>query len=180
MSVKITYFVHGTTTDNSAKKSTGWNPGVLSELGIEQAKALREKINIQKFDIVFCSDLQRAIDSVGYIFKEDKEVIKDSRLRECNYGDLNGADSFLVVDEEHIMEKFPNGESLIDVEKRIKSFCDFLLEKYDGKHIAIVAHKAPQLAIEVITKNITWEEALEKDWRKIKAWQPGWEYVLEK
>lgn len=180
MSVKITYFVHGTTTDNASKKSTGWNPGILSELGIEQAKALREKIDIEKFDIVFCSDLQRAIDSAGYIFKEDKDIIKDSRLRECNYGDLNGADSYLVVDDEHIKEKFPNGEALIDVEKRMRDFCNFLLENYNGKHIAIVAHKAPQLALQVITQALTWEEALEKDWRKTKSWQPGWDYILEK
>ena len=65
-----------------------------------------------------------------------------------------------------------------DVEKRVRDFCKFLVEKYDGKKIAIVAHKAPQFALEVITKGITWEEAIEKDWRKTKAWQPGWEYIL--
>ena len=47
-----------------------------------------------------------------------------------------------------------------------------------GKTVAIVAHRAPQLAFEVLTKKITWEEALEKDWRKTKAWQPGWEYKI--
>ena len=52
--------------------------------------------------------------------------------------------------------------------------------KYDGKKIAIVAHRAPQLALEVITKNISWEEALENDWRKTKSWQPGWEYIIKK
>ena len=31
MSVKIIYFVHGTTTDNIEHKSTGWLPGELSE-----------------------------------------------------------------------------------------------------------------------------------------------------
>lgn len=39
--------------------------------------------------------------------------------------------------------------------------------------------KAPQLALEVITKGISWNEAIEKDWRKIKAWQPGWEYLVK-
>ena len=86
----------------------------------------------------------------------------------------------LVVDDEHIKEKFPNGEALIDVEKRMRDFCNFLLENYNGKHIAIVAHKAPQLALQVITQALTWEEALEKDWRKTKSWQPGWDYILEK
>ena len=44
---------------------------------------------------------------------------------------------------------------------------------------SIVAHKAPQLAFEVITKGISWEEAIDKDWRKNKARQPGWEYIIK-
>ena len=65
-----------------------------------------------------------------------------------------------------------------NVEKRIKNFCDYLLENYDGKHIAIVAHKAPQLAFQVLTQGKTWEEAIDQDWRKTKSWQPGWEYII--
>ncbi len=179
MAVKITYFVHGTTIDNLEHKSTGWLPGELSQKGIEQSIALKEQININEFDIVFCSDLKRAIDSTKNIFENNKEIIKDSRLRECNYGDLNGLESSLVKYEEHIQEKFPNGESLIDVENRIRSFCESLLQNYDGKHIAIVAHKAPQLAFQVITENKSWEYVIEHDWRKTKSWQPGWEYIVK-
>ena len=51
--------------------------------------------------------------------------------------------------------------------------------KYDGKTVALVAHKAPQLAIEVITQNKSWDEAIQTDWRKTKAWQPGWEYEIK-
>ncbi len=177
--IKIIYFVHGTTTDNLNKKSTGWLDGELSPLGIEQSINLKNQINLSEIDLVISSDLKRAVDSANYTFKGIKEIIYDERLRECNYGDLNGSDSKLVIDEDHINKPFPNGESLKDVEKRIRDFCNYLLEKYDGKTIAIVAHKAPQLAFEVITKNLTWEEALEKDWRKTKSWQPGWEYILK-
>lgn len=177
--IKIIYFVHGTTMDNLNKKSTGWLDGELSSLGIEQSINLKNQINLSEIDLVISSDLKRAVDSANYTFKGIKEIIYDERLRECNYGDLNGSDSKLVIDEDHINKPFPNGESLKDVEKRIRDFCNYLLEKYDGKTIAIVAHKAPQLAFEVITKNITWEEALEKDWRKTKSWQPGWEYIIK-
>ena len=166
--IKIIYFVH-----------TGWLDGELSPLGIEQSINLKNQINLSEIDLVISSDLKRAVDSANYTFKGIKEIIYDERLRECNYGDLNGSDSKLVIDEDHINKPFPNGESLKDVEKRIRDFCNYLLEKYDGKTIAIVAHKAPQLAFEVITKNITWEEALEKDWRKTKSWQPGWEYIIK-
>lgn len=180
MAVKVTYFVHGTTLDNLEHKSTGWLPGKLSEKGIEQSIVLKEQVNINEFDVVFCSDLKRAIDSARYTFESVKEIIQDERLRECNYGDYNGEDSSLANYEEHIDKKFPNGECMLDVEKRIKSFCDFLLENYDGKHIAIVAHKAPQLAFQVLTEGKSWEEAIDQDWRKTKSWQPGWVYMLEK
>lgn len=179
MSVKVTYFVHGTTLDNIEHKSTGWLQGELSEKGIEQSVLLRERINIKNFDIVFCSDLKRAVDSANIIFRDSVKIVEDSRLRECNYGSLNGKDSSLVKYEDHIENRFPNGESLLDVEKRIKAFCNFLIEKYDGKNVAIVAHKAPQMALQVITEGKIWKDVIENDWRKIKAWQPGWIYNIQ-
>ena len=179
MAVKIIYFVHGTTTDNLEHKSTGWIPGELSEKGIEQSIDLKNQINIDEIDLVISSDLKRAIDSASYTFNEIKEILHDKRIRECNYGDLNGADSSLVKYEEHIIEPFPNGESLRDVETRLRDFCNYLKENFDGKTIAIVAHKAPQLALEVITKGITWEEAIDADWRKTKSWKPGWIYEIK-
>ncbi|MBR2704083.1 MAG: histidine phosphatase family protein [Clostridia bacterium] len=179
MSIKIVYFVHGTTTDNELHKAAGWNEVDLSEKGIEQSKALRDKINIDEIDFVISSDLKRAIHSANNIFENDKEIIVDKRLRECNYGDFNGDDSSKVIYEEHIEDKFPNGECLKDVESRMRNICNELLEKYDGKTIAFVAHKAPQLALDVITKNMTWEDAINNDWRKTKAWQPGWTYELK-
>ena len=44
MSVKITYFVHGTTTDNEKNISSGWKDVELSELGVKQSKELLQKI----------------------------------------------------------------------------------------------------------------------------------------
>lgn len=178
MSVKITYFVHGTTLDNIEHKSTGWLEGELSEKGIQQSIVLRDQINVEEFDIVFCSDLKRAIDSANLTFKDRVKIVEDNRLRECNYGDLNGKESSLVKYEEHIENKFLNGEALKDVERRIKDFCEFLKANYDGKSIAIVAHKAPQMAFQVITEGKTWEDVIENDWRKTKSWKPGWIYNI--
>lgn len=179
MAVKIIYFVHGTTTDNAEHKSTGWIPGELTEKGIQQSIDLKSQIDIDSIDLVISSDLQRAIDSANYTFDGAKEILHDERIRECNYGDLNGQDTALVKYEDHISVPFPNGESLQDVGKRVRDFCNYLLENYDGKTVALVAHRAPQLALEVITKGISWEEAIEKDWRKTKSWQPGWEYIVQ-
>lgn len=176
MSVEIIYFVHGTTYDNAESKCSGWKQVELNELGKEQAINLGKNTNY-KFDVLFTSDLNRAINSAKLAWP-NIESIQDARLRECNYGKYDGEDKKLVVYEEHIDNPFPNGESLKDVENRMKDFINYLKENYNNKTVGIVAHRAPQLAIEVITKKLSWEEAIEKDWRKQKAWQPGWKYVI--
>ena len=48
-----------------------------------------------------------------------------------------------------------------------------------GGSIAVVSHKAPQFAFEVITMGKTWSEAIASDWREIGKWQPGWEYIVK-
>ncbi len=180
MSVLIKYFVHGTTTDNEKKLATGWLAGELSEKGIVQAKDLAKVIANEKFDIVYCSDLKRAVDSAKIDFENrDIKIVQDARLRECNYGDLDGKDSKMVLYFEHIEKAFPNGECLKDVEKRIRSFLDDLKKNYDGQKVAIVAHRAPQLAVEVVLQNKTWQEAIESDWRISKEWKPGWIYEIK-
>ena len=177
--VIIKYFVHGTTTDNVEDKSTGWLPGVLTDIGIQQSVDLAKTIKEEDFDIVFCSDLSRAVESTKLAFYNREIKIKqDKRLRECNYGDLNGKDHNLVDYYSHIDKRFPNGESMKDVEKRIRSFIEYLKKNYDGKKIAIVCHKAPQLAFEVICNRKSWQDALDTDWRNTKAWQPGWVYEV--
>lgn len=177
MSVHITYFVHGTTTDNEKGLSTGHNPGRLSTLGVSQCKTLGNILKNNIFDAIFCSDLKRAVDSTKLIFKKN-DFISDKRLREVNYGILNGHPEAEIIYKNHINTKFPNGESMKDVEKRISSFIIFLKEKYNNKHVALVAHKAPQLAFEVLLNKKTWLKAIATDWRNTKNWKPGWDYFV--
>jgi broad specificity phosphatase PhoE len=181
MSVKITYFVHGTTTDNEKDVMTGWLPGELSTKGIQQAKELSILLADKHFDIVFCSDLKRAVDSAEFGFGDKYKIIQDSRLRECDYGDFNGTEKKFQNKKinEYAHNPYPKGESYGYVKNRISDFLEFLKKNYDGKNVAIVAHQAPQLALEVLLKGKTWEEAIKEDWRNTKSWQPGWEYQLE-
>ncbi len=91
MAVKITYFVHGTTTDNEKDLSSGWADAPLSEKGVREAIELKEQIRAKKFAAVFCSDLKRAVDSAKLTFEGEFPIIADSRLRECNYGRFNAS-----------------------------------------------------------------------------------------
>ncbi|MBI2233300.1 MAG: histidine phosphatase family protein [Candidatus Aenigmarchaeota archaeon] len=180
--VSITYFVHGTTTDNENGIATGWKPGRLSKLGIEQSIKLRGLVKGKRFDNVFCSDLKRAAESARLTFRNKIPVVRDKRLRECNYGVFTGKDAGKVASlmEKHINKPFPEGESYRDVEKRIRDFIKDLKKDYAGKRIAVVAHQAPQLALDVIIKGKTWKQAIKEDWRRKvpKEWRPGWSYKL--
>ncbi len=180
--LRITYFVHGTTVDNEHGIATGLVPGELSALGKQQCFDLKEKIKDKHFDAVFCSDLKRAVESAKITF--GPHVIPDERLRECNYGDLNQKSEELHRQFEKgndlINGGYPHGESLKQVEKRLRNFLNSIYPQYQGKRIAIVAHRAPQLALEAILQWKTWQQAIKEDWRlqTPPGWKPGWEFRM--
>ncbi len=180
MSVHITYFVHGTSTDNENEISSGWQDPELSAVGMQQARDLVDLTKEKKFDVVFCSDLRRAAETARLAFLGRAPILSDERLRECNYGKFNGGQSNVVepMQEQKIHEKFPEGESYEDVKVRISDFLEFIKKNYDSKSVAIVAHKAPQLALDVLLRGKTWKQAFAEDWRQTKNWQPGWDYTV--
>lgn len=84
--VNIVFESHGTTTDNEAHLSSGHKDVKLSTLGEKQAKELGERYIHQGFDAIFCSDLQRSYKTAELAFGDKFPIIKDPRLRECDYG----------------------------------------------------------------------------------------------
>lgn len=175
--MKITFFAHSTTFDNEKHKATGWLQGELSEKGIEQAKELPSKINDASFKIIFTSDLKRAIDSAELGFKDTHPIRTDSRLREANYGDLDGQDKSFKDDMTKFIETpYPGGESYKDTEDRMRSFLDEVLKEFKDSHIAIIGHEATQLALEVVCNGKSWNQVISENWRPKKGWQPGWVY----
>ena len=174
--MNITYFVHSITYDNLNNKATGWLQGELAPIGIEKIKELPALISDDSFEAVFPSDLKRAVDSAELAFGKTHKIIPDRRLREANYGRLDGSDkAFKKRIKEYITRAYPDGESYQDCEARMREFLHE--KKTEGyHHIAIVGHEATQLALEVICNGKTWEEAIDQDWRRAQAWQPGWSY----
>lgn len=174
--MKISYFVHSITKDNERGVASGWLETELSDEGVKRIKKLPELVSDASFEVIFPSDLKRAIDSAIIPFGTTHKIIPDERLREANYGDLDGTPkTFKKNIKSYISKPYPNGESYADVEKRMR---EFLVEKKDEgwQHIAIFGHEATQLALEVICNQKTWEEAIDEDWRATQSWQPGWNY----
>ncbi len=176
--VEIIFEAHGTTFDNEAHLASGHSDVALSPLGEQQSREMGERYKNDHFDEIFCSDLQRAYKSAEIGFGSKWSIIKDARLRECNYGDFTKKSSEIVEAEKpnRIYTPFPNGESYEQTTIRMKSFLDDLLKNYDGKRIMIIGHRATQYGLENIINKIPLEQLLATKFK----WQPGWRYILEK
>ena len=180
MSVKITYYVHGTTPYNEQAIASGQSDIGLSEQGVRDAVKLGEMTKDLQFDAVFTSDLPRALDTANIAFETRYPIILEPRLREINDGIYTGK-PISDVPKPHLRfvdERYPEGESFAGVATRIKDLLDELKSTRDGQHVAFMAHFAPQMALDVLLGGKTWEQAFAEDWRKTKSWQPGWDYEV--
>jgi broad specificity phosphatase PhoE len=87
----------------------------LSELGRSQAAKLGARRRDDNIDVVFCSDLRRAVETAEIAFVGTyMTVVQDARLRECNYGKLNGMPAERLHAERglRVDTPFPGGQSL--------------------------------------------------------------------
>jgi 2,3-bisphosphoglycerate-dependent phosphoglycerate mutase len=93
MKLHIYIFRHGQTYFNREHEFTGWKDSKLTPKGIQQAKITAKKLKNKKFEVAYSSDLSRCKDTLKEVLKfhpEVKQKIIDWRLRERNYGALNG------------------------------------------------------------------------------------------
>ncbi|MFF0289002.1 histidine phosphatase family protein [Streptomyces sp. NPDC005262] len=177
MSIQIVYETHATTADNEAGIATGWLPGALSATGRAQARELGRRRRDDGIVAVFTSDLDRAVNTAQIAFTDTALPIhQDPRLRECNYGELNGRPMAFVETRRtrHIDEPFPGGQSYRDVEAATDDFLRDLAADRDGTRVLVIAHSANRWALDCLLTGAQWQALVEAP----PLWQPGWEYTL--
>jgi 2,3-bisphosphoglycerate-dependent phosphoglycerate mutase len=175
--IEIVFETHSTTTDNERWVASGWLDGQLSTLGRRQAKELGERREDDELAAVFTSDLGRAVETAQIAFGgRGMPIFKDWRLRECNYGMLNGtAVARLEIERtKHVVDPYSGGESYVDVVARARSFLQDLPPRFPDKRIAVIGHSATKWAFDHILEAAPLEELVEGSFR----WQPGWLYTL--
>jgi alpha-ribazole phosphatase/probable phosphoglycerate mutase len=176
--IELVYETHAISTHNERGIATGWLPGELSEQGRELARELGRRRRDDGITVVFSSDLRRAVETAEIAFAGSGiPVQQDERLRECNYGDLNGgsAAGVAAVKLSRIETPFPNGESYLDVVVRTREFLADLVSDHDGERVLLIAHSANRWAIEHLLEGRPLADLIQEQYE----WQPGWEYVLD-
>lgn len=178
MSLRLVYETHSITTDNEAGIATGWLPGELSTAGRAAARGLGARRRDDGIDAIYVSDLRRALETVEIAFAGSSiPVVVDARLRECNYGELNGAPVAKLDAERasHIDVPWPGGgERYVDVVARTRDLLADIRRDHDGERVLLVAHAANRWALQHLLLGVTLDEAIAAPF----AWQPGWEFEL--
>jgi broad specificity phosphatase PhoE len=177
MAVDIVYETHAVTTDNEAGIATGWLPGELSTYGRQCARELGERHRDESPQAIFCSDLTRAVQTVELAFPFRKiPVYRETRLRECNYGELNGAPVADLAGRraQHLDQPFPGGQSYRQVVEQTRHFLRDLAAGWDGRRVLIVAHSANRWSLDHLLHGRRLEELVDAPF----DWQPGWSYSL--
>ena len=113
----------------------------LTEIGLEQAGQLAERLASEKFNLVLASDLARAWDTAQAIVKRNPFVddVQECRLlRERNAGQFNGEREMFIAqlkveeaikDRQLLTWRIPGGESVVDLRDRVQAFLQLLLAK---------------------------------------------------
>ena len=156
---------HGRTALTESRKISGGdgeNPD-LSELGVKDASEVATELSrvgnsgafgfLTKPVVVIHSPIKRAAQTATMIAKKlDAEQIELPDLREISFGDWDGLtnEELFVAHEQHYQSwrgsydvAPPGGESLKDFDVRVIRALDFILEKFAGKTVVLVAHVMP-------------------------------------
>jgi probable phosphoglycerate mutase len=126
---------HGATDWSDAGRLNGWTDVPLNERGRLQARSLAERLAGRQFAAVWSSDLMRAIETAHLAAGEP---VPDGRLRELNFGSLEGRlweeCPPMVRDALVAFDGFgaPEGESVGELRSRVLEFVEGLP---DGEHL---------------------------------------------
>jgi 2,3-bisphosphoglycerate-dependent phosphoglycerate mutase len=177
MGIQIVFETHSISEDNERGIASGWHPGRLSQEGRRLAAELGTRRRKDGIQVVFSSDLRRAVETVEIAFGDTPiPILHDWRLRECDYGDQNGRPAVELHRNrrQYLDEPYPNGESWRQAVQRVGRCLDDLPVRWEARRVLVVGHVATRWALEHFLNKVALEDlvAARFDWRT------GWEYFL--
>ncbi len=152
MGITKLYLVrHGQSGGNVSGTFGGHSPTPLSELGIEQAKITANALAKERIDIIYSSDLKRAVQTAEPLAEKlGLEINKTPAFRERHVGVLEGLtfneskqqypkDYYALINRD-INHKITDGESYRHLLRRGTSALKEILQTQKGKRVVIFSH----------------------------------------
>lgn len=161
---------HAQTDANLNKRYSGLLDTNLNKNGKAQARKLLRSLKTYKIDRVYASNKSRTIETAKILF-ENKEVRKIPDLREMHFGIFEGL-TYKEIMARHgkiykkwlkdpYSVKIPDGESLINFQRRVVRAFREIVSLNRGKTVAVISHGG---AISVF---INYLRKSRKFWQKI-------------
>ena len=142
---------HGALVTSDEWRYVGHRDVALSDVGRAQIAALAEKLKTVSFSAVYCSDLERTVESARMLAaSEDLVPVACPEFREINLGHWEGLTLAEIMErfQDEFSERTHNiasfrvraGESFIDVRERALPCLERIVRENAGGTVLLVAH----------------------------------------
>jgi len=147
--MKLYYARHGQTEWNAQNRICSTTDVPLNETGFAQAHELAQKVaELGDVDMIVASPMLRAKKTAEIAAQAiDKQIVFDERLREWDFGELNGAQGEKFAEavrqfrgSEFALPLGDTGETLLQLGHRVYAALEDICETYANKTVLIVAH----------------------------------------
>ncbi|MFH0798454.1 MAG: histidine phosphatase family protein [Candidatus Woesearchaeota archaeon] len=153
--MKLYMVRHGETHHNVQRLHQGHYNSSLTPKGIKQAQLIGERLKEESFDILYSSDLERAMMTASEIAKHHPGLvwIRTEQMREQAKGIYENQPYGVDPEEQKRQNvpwywfKPPGGESLADVWDKIVGFYEGLKMKHENDKVLLVSHGGPLLCL---------------------------------
>ena len=163
------YFVrHGESVSNLITQFAGSLDMPLTERGRAQAAATATFLADIPFSCIYASDLDRAHDTGKAIANlQGVPIYSMPQLREIFAGEWEGktysqleeefADSYGIWRKQIGLAQCPNGESVAQLQKRIRGCVEEIVRRHPNESVCIATHATPIRVMECVWKNVSLE-----------------------
>ncbi len=142
---------HAESSWNAAGRWQGHADPPLSERGVTQANALARELASEPIDRIVSSDLRRAAETAAILGRaRGLEPLLEPRLRELDLGAWEGLtrdeiaataqDALRCFDAGDLDVRPGGGETLREIERRVRFAVRELVEAHAGRRLAVVTH----------------------------------------
>lgn len=157
--VKVILVRHGETEWNRSRRIQGANSDTqLNQRGWQQAESLALRLKPEKIQAIYSSPLQRAQDTAQAIAGYHQLPVEiELSLKEIEVGELEGVSiaevgkhlsQLLTMYSQGVeLPKMPGGESLTDLQQRVWSTIQRLVDRHRDGVLVVVSHYFSILAI---------------------------------
>ena len=142
---------HGETEWNTEGRMQGWNDSPLTDLGVNQAYWLHDRLKDMEFNAIYSSPAGRAYKTAEILKGERNiEIIAHNALRELNLAEWEGLDQKEIKEKDE--EQFYNywkaphlykplsGEDFLELQHRITSGIEEIVRDHRDETVLIVTH----------------------------------------